>query len=435
MIEKIKNPYIPDVFNGSLDGCCKQTHETHETGPDYSAWLSRYTEIKIEDASLLRDDTTGAYTPQGGCVYGPYIYRAMVKEDNEPAIIQKIRITDGTIVQEVTYTVGHANDMFVKEGFLYILHSSSTNIVYKFTLDTLEYLGETKTGPVRWGQAYNSTDGVDVIGPVGAAYFSVYKNDTFLFRIKPDNAYSGLVRQGVFCTDNYIGVVLDNKYGAVIENAYGSRVMLYTWNGMFIKSVFIPISEIEWADYVDGKLYFGTYEGRDANDVKSGKIYVIPFDIYPEQTVLTGRPTDVSGGLDNLQRLPEGTPVKLWQGTQSDGVIRLLTADTRIQVDEDGPFRWLVFEFDGANANTCLWFPKNSGVPILREFDITAAVEDSNIRLREMRMTFNVTSQEFTIASNLVEQLLSDVSAKTLALTKSPEGIAGIKVRSIWGVV
>ena len=430
MIEKIKNPYIPDEFNGSLNSCgCSPCNSDVPR-----AWLSRYTEVKVNDAVKLREDITGAYTPQGACVSGPYIYRALVKADNEPAIIQKIRITDGTIVKETTYTCGHANDMFIKEGYLYILHSSSTNIVYQFTLD-LEFLAVEQTGPTRWGQAYNSVDKIDVIGNVGSAYFSVYKDGVFLYRIKPDNAFSGMVRQGIFCTENYIAVALDNAYGAVIENNLGSRVMFYTWNGMFIKSVHVPIAEIEWADYADGKLYIGTYEGRDTSNVKSGKIYVIPFDLYPEQTEQTGRPTDVSGGLNNLHRLPEGTPVKLWQGEQSSGVVRLLTSDTRLQLDEDGPFRYLIFEYDGANANSCIWWPKNNGVPILREFDITAATEDSNLRFREMRLTFDVAKQEFTIASNLVEQLLSDVSAKTLALTKSPEGLAGIKIRSIWGII
>ena len=436
MIEKIKNPYIPKDFNGSLNGCCKpiEEHPVEEIPSAPRAWFTRYTEVEINDTKLLREDTTGEYTPQGGCVHNGYIYRALVKEDEVPAIIQKIEIASGAIVKEITYTVGHANDLFVKEGYLYILHSSSTNIVYQFTLN-LEFISVEQTGPTRWGQAYNSTDGVDVIGNVGSAYFSVYKNGTFLFRIKPDNAFSGLVRQGLFCTDNYIGVSLDNAYGAVIENNLGSRVMFYTWNGMFIKSVYIPIAEIEWSDYVNGVLYIGTYEGRDADNIKSGKIYAIPFDLYPEQIVQTGRPTDVSGGFNNLHRLPEGTPIKLWQGEQSSGVVTLLTADTRLQVDEDGPFRYLIFEYDGANANSYIWFPKNNGVPVLREFDITAAEQDSNLRFRELRATFDVSKQQFTIASNLVEQLLSDVSEKTLVMTKSPENISGIKIRSIWGII
>lgn len=429
-ISKIKNPYIPENFDGSLNNCCKK-----ETVSVPKSWLTKYTEIELP-SKALREDITGAYTPQGGCVYNAYIYRALVKEDEEPAIIQKIRITDGEIVAETNARAyGHCNDMFVKNDKLYVLHSSSTNILYELNLETLEYIQTIATGPTRWGQAFNSVDGVDVIGTVGSAYFSNYIDGSFFYRNKPDNAFSGLVRQGIFCDENYVGVVLDNAYGTEIENEKGSRIMFYTWNGMFIKSVYIPIVEIEWADYKDGVLYFGTYEGRDPNDVKSGKIYAVGFDLYPEQTVLTGRPTDVSGGLNNMQRLPEGTPVKLWEGDQSEGTLTLKTKNTRLQIDEDGPFRYLKFEFDGANACVFDWFPKNNGVVTLREFDVTAAAEDSNIRLRETRLIFNATNQTFTIDSSIIEEIKKDASEGTIAITKNPEGIGAISVRSIWGIV
>lgn len=434
MIEKIKNPYIPEEFRSSLEGC----KPTCDSSGDYipKAWETRYTAVELDESAILREDVTGAYTPQGGCVYGPYIYRALVKADEEPAIVQKIRISDGTIVTERSVTLGHANDMFVKNGILYVLHSSSTNILYMLNLDTLESNGMISAGPTRWGQAHNATDGIDVIGTVGSAYFSVYYADgSFMYRIKPVNAFSGLVRQGVFCTDNYIGVVLDNHYGAVDGDVGGSRIMFYTWNGMFVQSVHVPIKEIEWADYVDGKLYIGTYEGRDENDVKSGKIYVVPFDLYPEQTVLTGRPTEVSGGLNNLQRLPEGTPVKLWSGDQMDGVITLASASTRLKIDEDGPFRYLIFRFDGANAQSFIWFPKNNGVVALREFDLTAAVEDSNIRLRETRLTFNASAQTFTIDSCIIEEIKFDASENKITVTKSPTGVACNVVTDIYGII
>ena len=151
MIEKIKNPYIPDTFDGSLNKCCKDSDVVPKS------WLTKYVDVKLTDADILREDITGAYTPQGGCVYNAYIYRALVKEDDEPAIIQKIRITDGEIVKESNARAyGHANDMFIKDGSLYILHSSSTNILYRLNPETLEYIETISNGPTRWGQAYNS---------------------------------------------------------------------------------------------------------------------------------------------------------------------------------------------------------------------------------------------------------------------------------------
>lgn len=432
MIEKIKNPYIPDDYS-KYDPCCEKKDDS-ECVP--KAWLTKYTDVKLEDATLIRDDVTGAYTPQGGCVYGGYIFRAMVKEDNEPAIVQKIRISDGEIVAERSAILGHANDMFVKDDKLFVLHSSSTNIVYILNIDTLEDESATSSGATRWGMAHNDVDNLDVVGTVGSAYLSVYyADDSFMYRIKPDNQFSGLVRQGVFCDENYIGVVLDNAYGATIENEKGSRVMFYTWNGMFIKSVHIPIAEIEWADWKDEVLYFGTYEGRDANDVKSGKIYSVPLDLYPEQEVLTGRPTDVSGGLNNLQRLPEGTPVKLWQGESMDADIVLKTAETRLKVTEDGPFRYLKFEFDGANAQVFDWFPKNNGVVALRETDVTAATSDSTIRHRETRLIFDATTQTFIVDSCIIEEIKLDASENLITITKNPDGIDCNKIKSIWGII
>ena len=428
MIKPIKNPYIPKDFDGSLE-CCSKPSETFS-----KHWFTKYTDIKLNDP--FRDDITGAYTPQGGCVYNGYIYRAMVKADDEPAKIQKIRISDGVIVTEVNEKAyGHCNDLFIKEGVLYVLHSSSTNIVYRLNADTLEYIDTLSEGPTRWGQAYNNVDKLDVIGTVGSAYFSVYNNGKFMYRIKPDNAFSGLVRQGIFCTENYIAVVLDNAYGAVLENDKGSRIMFYTWNGMFIKSVFIPIPEIEWADYQDGTLYFGTYDGRDPADVKSGKIYIIPFDLYPEQTVQTGRPTDVSGGLNNLQRLPEGTHVRLWDGEQMDGTITLQSKVTRLRMDEDTPFRYLIFRYFGANDQSFIWYPVNNGVVTLREMDVTAAEQDSTIRHRESRLKFNATEQTFTIDSCIVEEIKMDVSENKITITKNPAGIDCIKVKAIWGII
>ena len=434
-IKPIKNPYIPKDFISSLECCEGKTTNTPLIESVPQSWLTRYTQISPSEINQLRFDETGEYTPQGGCVYGGYIYRALVKEDNEPAKIQKIKIEDGSIELEKSIILGHANDMFIKEGKLYVLHSSSTNILYELNMDSLELIQSISNGPTRWGQAYNPVDKVDVIGTVGSAYFSIYINGSFMYRIKPDNAFSGLVRQGIFCTENYIGVVLDNAYGAVIDNWQGSRIMIYTFNGMFIKSIHVPIKEIEWADYVDGTIYLGTYEGRDTKNVKSGYIYAIPYDLYPEQTVLTGRPTDVSGGLNNLQRLPEGTPVKLWEGSVMDQDITLATANTRLKIDENGPFRYILFKFDGANACTFIWFPTNGGTVALRETDVTNAVSNSTIRHRETRLQFDENTQTFKMLGCVIEEIQLTASTNTIAITKNPAGVDCNKIRSIWGIV
>lgn len=432
MIKPLKHYAIPEKckqgtpcpFEGLLDALMPKAYEP------------RYTELKLETSDKLREDTTGDYTPQGGCIYGNYIYRALVKSDEEYTTLQKINITTGDIeLTKTNRSYGHANDMTYNpdDGYLYIAHSSSTRIVYRVNPTNLEYVDTINVPSTIWGIAYNPTDKLYILGNVGSAYLSVYYSDwTFMYRIKMQNQFSGMVRQGVYCDENYIYVSLDNAYGTVEGNEVGSRVMVYTWNGMFIKSVYLPIKEIEWSDVKDGVMYIGTYEGRNADNVKSGVIYEKEFDMYPKQTVITGRPTDVSGGLNNLQRLPEGTPVRLWSGSATAGEIVLNSGVTRLFVDEDGPFRYLRFRFKGANQQVFDWYPANAGVVALREVDITDAESDSNMRIREARLTFRYEDQLFVIDTNKREGFLWDVSEGKLVVTKDA---GDITVTDIWGII
>lgn len=434
MIKKLNHYAIPKNCNGGSPSCPLACIDLASIMP--KAWEPRYTEITPDVADLIRDDETGVYTPQGACTDGDYIYRALVADDDQPTKLQKISMFTGEIVKEVLDTSYlHANGMCFAKGFLYIAHSSSTSIVSKVDPNTLQEVEKFNVAGAIWGIAYNPDADLFIVGNVGAAYLSVYYNDfSFMYRIKPQNAFTGAVRQGIHADGNYIYIALDNAYGAVIENEKGSRVMVYTYNGMFIKSIFIPIAEIEWCFEHNGKLWYGTYEGRDENDIKHGKIYATAFDLYPDQTVITGRPTDVSGGMNNLQRLPEGTPVRLWNGSATSGAIVLQSNGSGITVDEDGPFRYLRFRYKGANQQVFDWYPTNNGVVTLREVDITAAVEDSTIRIREMRLTFNAAAQTFTIESNHAEEIAHDASAGTIKISKISENQI-TEINQIWGVV
>lgn len=437
-INKINHYAIPQSCSGSSGGCCPLA-DVDLSGLMPKAWETRFAEIQPDAADLLRDDETGLYTPQGACTDGQYLYRALVYEDELPTKLQKLRMDTGELVQESTVrSYGHANDMTYAEGFLYIAHSSSTNIIYKVSTSDLSYVETITIGPKIWGIAYDPVNKLFVLGNVGAAYLSVYYPDfSFMYRIKPENAFSGMVRQGITADENYIYVALDNAYGAVNGNEQGSRIMVYTWNGMYIKSIHIPIAEIEWGFPYGGRMFYGTYEGRDENNIKHGKIYASPYDLYPEQTVITGRPTDVSGGTDNMQRLPEGTPVRLWEGSASSGEIKLDSAAHGVRLNEDGPFRYLRFRFAGANQQVFDWYPKNEGVAALREVDITAAVENSTIRIREARVLFDHTSQTFVIETSFSETISHDASEGKITITKNTDPASGdlIKIEQIWGVV
>lgn len=403
------------------------------------AWETRYTELELGEGDRLRSEQTGAYTQQGGCTDGQYIYRAFVEEDTKPTKLQKLDMTGAVVLERTLDVLGHANDMTYcsKDGYIYVAHSSSTSIVYKVSPSTLAVVDTINIAPSIWGIAYNATDDIFLLGNVGSAYISVYTYDfKFMYRIKPANPFSGLVRQGIACDENYIYLALDNAYGTVIENEKGSRIMVYTYNGMFIKSIYIDIKEIEFLA-VNGQMFIiGTYEGRDENNVKTCDLYKTTFDLYPTQTVITGRPTDVSGGLNNLQRLPEGTPVRLWDGSLQSGVVTL-QVPARLTLSEDGPFRYLRFRFKGANQQVFDWYPTNNGVVTLREVDITDAQEDSTIRIREMRLTFSHAAKTFTIETNFLEEIKHDKSEGAIAITKDRTGALAtlIEVTQIWGIV
>lgn len=436
-ISKISHYSIPKGCKPSGSGC--PLHEVDLSSLMPLAYETRYTELKLTDADIFRDDITNSYTPQGACTDGTYLYRALVSSDDAPTWLQKIELASGEIVAEskqISY--GHANDMTYAKGYLYIAHSSSTSILYKVDPSTLVLVDTINLPATIWGISYCADNDLWILGTVGSGYLSVYYPDfKFMYRIKPVNPFYGLVRQGIHSDGNYIYISLDNAYGTNIGNADGSRIMVYTWNGIFVKSIYLNIKEIEWGFNIGDQMYIGTYEGRDENDTKSGKIYRAHYDLYPEQTVLTGRPTEVSGGTNNLQRLPEGTPVRLWDGAIQTGTLTLDSKGHGLTLDEDSPFRYLRFRFKGANQQVFDWYPANTGVPCLREVDITDAVEDSTIRIREMRLSFNKDAQTFSVTSNQAEEIKHDAGEKTITVTKIKESgtIDLIELTQIWGII
>lgn len=437
MIKAIKHYAIPPRCQNDPPKTCPAVENIDLSHLTPKAWEPRYDELKLEEVNMLREDVTGAYTPQGGATDGTYIYRAMVEHDDKPTRIQKLDLQGNVVMERVLDVLGHANDMTYcsKDKLLYVAHSSSTSIVYKVNPNTLEVVDTINIGRTIWGIDYNATYDLFVLGGVGDAYLSIYTYDfSFMYRIKESNAFTGLVRQGLTCNDNYICVALDNAYGTVLGNEQGSRIMVYTWNGLFIKSYFLNIKEIEFAALLNNEFIIGTYEGRDAEDIKSGKLYKVAFDLYPGQTNQTGRPTDVSGGMNNLQRLPEGTPVRLWKGTANSGSVTL-QVPTALAVNENEPFRTLKFYFKGANQQIFEWKLINTGTVALRETDITEALEDTTIRIREARLTYNPTTKTFTFGSNQVQELKHDFSDNKITFAKNPSGVEPIELSEIWGVV
>lgn len=447
-VEKIKNPYIPSTFDGSLNGCCIPNVDVEVDTREYvpREWLTKYDELYITDTSVVLSDSTGEYTPQGGCSDGTYIYRALVKDNELPTRLQKIEIATGRVVLEVENTsYTHANDMCYcsKDGYLYVLHANVTSICSRVDRNTLQEVNSFDIGGDSWGISYNPHDDVFIVGVTGATYLSVYSYDwTFIFRLKMNNNYSTFVKQGISCSPYYIFIGLDNKYGTKIGNEGGSRIMVYTWTGDFVKSYHLAIKEIEWLhvnfdslnDNVAGKgsIYVGTYEGRDGNDVKSGRVLLLPFDLYPEQTVPAGRTSDVSGGLNRLHRQQEGTHVKLFSGNVSSGSFKLnLLPHTTVD-----SFRYLVFFVYGSNYKT-IQMLRTGTTFALRENNMANSVDNTDLFERELQIELQADRQTFKITHNICQRLKfgDDNTVTTLKEKDTFTTLSGLSIREIWGIV
>lgn len=409
------------------------------------AWEVRYDELKESYGTVLRNDVTGAYTPQGACSDGRYIYRALVQDNTMATKLQKIDMYSGQIILEkenTSYT--HANDMTYcsKDGYIYIAHANVTSICSVVDRNTLEEVRRFDIGGDTWGISYNAHDNVFIVGVTGATYLSVYTYDwKFIYRLKLNNNYSTLVKQGIWCNQFYIFTGLDNRYGTVEGNEYGSRIMVYTWTGDFIKSIHLDIDELEWlhvqCDTLNGNfasrgtLYVGTYEGRNEDNVKSGRIITYKFDLYPKQTDPAGRTSDTSGGLNRMHRLQEGTHVKLFEGNTSSGSFTINTLPNTTY----GSFRYLVFFIYGANYKTVTML-RTGTTYVLREFDIS---NDStkNVHLREIQLELQADERTFKVVYNMTERFKPNEDG-TITVEKEVDTFTNfnaLSIREVWGVV
>lgn len=410
------------------------------------AWEVRYTELKVSDGAVLRDDVTGAFTPQGACSDGNYIYRALVQDNSASTKLQKIDMYSGEILLEkenTSYT--HANDMTYcsKDGYIYIAHANVTSICSRVDPVTLEEVDRFDIGGDTWGISYNAHDNVFIVGVTGSTYLSVYSYDwEFIYRLKMNNNYSTLVKQGLWCNQFYIFAGLDNRYGTINGNEYGSRIMVYTWTGDFIKSIYLDIDELEWlhvqcdtlnGNYASrGTLYVGTYEGRDENDIKSGRIITYNFDLYPDQTAPAGRTSDISGGLNRIHRCQEGTHIKLFSGNVSSGSFKLnLLPYTLVS-----SFRYLVFWVYGSNYKTVQMLRTGTTYAI-RENNMSNGADNTDLFEREIQLELKSDNQTFEITHSICQRMKfnTDGTVSVLKERDTFSTLTGLSIREVWGII
>ena len=138
--------------------------------------------------------------------------------------------------------------------------------------------------------------------------------------------------------------------------------------------------------------------------------------------------------MNNLHRLPEGTPIRLWKGSVTSGSLTL-QVPYRMDVNEDKPFRTLKFYYKGANQQIFEYKPSDAGTVCLREIDITEAVEDTTMRIREARLLYNKSTKTYTFQSNQIQEIKHDFSENKITFAKNPTGVEPIELTEIWGVI
>lgn len=423
-IKEIKHWAIPE-------DCCGLHQPEEETNGDYvpKDWLLNYSELKL---STLRESYADGRTCQGGCTDGEYIYRALIDVNSELTTLQKIDKNTGAIVMSVTETsYTHANDMCYcsKDGYLYIAHGSENNtLISRVNRNTLKEVDRFTIDSGIWSIAYNAEDDVFITGISGGYYFTVFTyNWEMIYRLRPHEAPYGYVKQSITCDANYIYA------GYYRGDGKGSLIYIFTWNGMFIKRFIIPAdrNELEFVDRIGNIFYIGFYDGRDTAMVRHNHIATAMFDIYEGVTGSTLRPTDVEGGLNALQRLPDGSEVCVWRGSARSGTLQCQNKITR------NAFRYYKIVGVGHNQFTRDWF--KGGRCKITETNLDDAVGELNIDYKECILEYDLATNSFTFVTNVTQKHYINaegtITTAKGSLTNNPNDLTIIEITQIWGIV
>lgn len=410
-------------------GCCVHTdnNDVDLSGLVPKEWLMNYSELSLEQ---VRASTQENATSQGGCTDGNYLYRALVTDNADLTTLQKIDINTGEVlleVKETSYT--HANDMTYcsKDGYIYIAHGSENNAtISKVNRHTLKEVEKFTIGSGIWSIAYNEVDDIWVCGISGGYYFTVFdSNWELLYRLRPENSPYGYVKQSITCDENYIYA------GYYRSNKKGCLVYVFTWNGMFAHNFIINTdNELEFLDRIGSTFYIGFYDGRDTNELKWNSISKANFDMYPEATANNMRPTDVEGGINALQRLPDGTEVCVWRGQATSGTLKCHPKITR------NAFRYYKIVGTGANQFTSNWF--KGGRCKVTEINPDDTLQTYNLDFKECLLEYDLETNSFTIVSNITHKLFVYADGKiehSKGDNVTDNGLNIIYISQIWGIV
>lgn len=193
---------------------------------------------------------------QGVCTDGTYLYYAMHPENDEDnAVIGKIRLSDGTLISEVSnHSYGHCNGMcyFPDNNTLIISSMDNLGTMYVVDADTLSYVSEFVMQTIlkdAWeNYSYGSYAGVGCVG-----YSEELEKFVFLLRQSNSGVFWGfaitdkaynleklLKCQNVTKTVQYRGGLdCDSEYiymteADLVDNVRVAKIVIYNYAGAIV---------------------------------------------------------------------------------------------------------------------------------------------------------------------------------------------------------
>lgn len=216
---------------------------------------------------------------QGSCTDGKYIYIAFERKASKTHS-QAIKIAKLTIdpieVKTVSkpLKIGHANDMCIRDGILYITHSGKKKVIHRVDADTLKKKKKIKIKAKADGFngicCYGS--GYILRGMGGQTMYVTNKNFNVTRTFKRQKAFSvsqGITMQGKNLVCTYSQLQSKDK----------NIVAWFDLHGKFLKKKKLEVmGELESVFVLDGKLHFVIYRKKKVDGKTKYYAYIVRED-------------------------------------------------------------------------------------------------------------------------------------------------------------
>lgn len=365
------------------------------------------------------------YCFQGGCTDGRYVYTAMQWENDANTILQKRSLdTYEVIAENNSYNYSHAGGMTYcsKDGYLYVSHAGGDNAtVSRVDPDTMERVALVNCPSNIMNIAYNEVADLFVAAIATPYYYGVYKLEgdelRLVYHIKPENSPLTYGKQSLWCDSDFIFAL------------HSDCIHVFTWAGEFVRLYDFPDVykylgerfEMEWCYLRNNRLTVGVYTGYHMGE-RINSVWSMPFDFYEDVESLIGKT-----GVENLNRAPAGTMVRLYGYGNHDGIKPI---DLRRFIPCDvSAFKYLKIRWFGFNVGVTDWF--KTGKLTLREFNLSDAGTGA-LQQTEMQMVLS-DAGILSVEQNI---MLTRHADGAISISTVPGSTSGhIVITEIWGVV